>query len=52
MNELERKLDLETISGVVTEDTHERIRRVSSNLIKPEMSDLDDYDPPYRRAAS
>jgi tetratricopeptide (TPR) repeat protein len=46
ISELESELDQEIISGDVTEDTHERIRRASLSLIKPEIGDLDDYDPP------
>jgi tetratricopeptide (TPR) repeat protein len=46
ISELESELDQEIISGDVTEDTHERIRRAYLSLIKPEIGDLDDYDPP------
>jgi tetratricopeptide (TPR) repeat protein len=41
-----RELEQEMISGDVTEDKHERIRRASLSLIEPKQDNLNDYDPP------
>jgi tetratricopeptide (TPR) repeat protein len=41
-----RELEQKMISGDLTEDTRERLRRTSLSLINPKIGDLDDYDPP------